>query len=248
MLSDQSDQSSSIDTILTAGATDVTTPSSSSLSSSSLASSPTPNPSSLMVAEDFRQPLLAPPALPLSVRELPAPPPRPPIPPESAAASSMPVVQQPLGPRNAQEESRIWGSREELRHVEMSQLRAAPAHHPPPPLSPRQRSQAAPPAKPGRVSQPPAPPGRTEFALSSSAPAPENTLAPLLAIVEDLRQANQQQPLDHQRKLEDMRLHMRLSKFLVTIETRGVEKILASFNFLLPLFLLIPLEAFFQQL
>ena len=28
---------------------------------------------------------------------------------------------------------------------------------------------------------------------------------------------------------------MRLSKFLVTIKTRGIEKILASFNFLLPL-------------
>ena len=37
----------------------------------------------------------------------------------------------------------------------------------------------------------------------------------------------------------------RLSKFLVTIKTRGVEKILASFNFLLSLFLLIPQEAFF---
>ena len=40
----------------------------------------------------------------------------------------------------------------------------------------------------------------------------------------------------------------KLSKFLVTIKTRGVEKILASFNFLLPLFLLIHLEAFFQEL
>ena len=38
---------------------------------------------------------------------------------------------------------------------------------------------------------------------------------------------------------------MRLSKFLVTIKNRGVEKILTAVYFLLPLFLLIPLEAFF---
>ena len=41
---------------------------------------------------------------------------------------------------------------------------------------------------------------------------------------------------------------MRLSKLLVTIKTHGVEKILASFNFWIPLFFLIPLKALFQQL
>ena len=40
----------------------------------------------------------------------------------------------------------------------------------------------------------------------------------------------------------------RLSKFLVTIKTRDVKKILAPFYFLLSLLLLIPLEAFYQQL
>ena len=42
--------------------------------------------------------------------------------------------------------------------------------------------------------------------------------------------------------------YKRFSKFLVTIKTRGVGQILASFNFLLPLFLLIPQEALFRQL
>ena len=40
----------------------------------------------------------------------------------------------------------------------------------------------------------------------------------------------------------------RLSKFLVTIKTHDVEQILAPFYFLLSQFLLIPLEAFYQQL
>ena len=40
----------------------------------------------------------------------------------------------------------------------------------------------------------------------------------------------------------------RPSKFWVTIKTRGVEKIVAPYYFLLPLFLLIPLETFYRQL
>ena len=40
----------------------------------------------------------------------------------------------------------------------------------------------------------------------------------------------------------------RHSKFRVTIKTRGVEKILAPFYFLLTVFLMIPLEAFYRQL
>ena len=41
---------------------------------------------------------------------------------------------------------------------------------------------------------------------------------------------------------------MRLSKILVTIKSRGIEKILAPSYFLLPMFLPIPLELFYQQL
>jgi hypothetical protein len=41
---------------------------------------------------------------------------------------------------------------------------------------------------------------------------------------------------------------MRLSKILVTIKTHGVGKILAPSYFLLPLFLPMPLEVFYQQL
>ena len=50
------------------------------------------------------------------------------------------------------------------------------------------------------------------------------------------------------RALYVLNLGKRPSKFWVTIKTRGIEKILAPFYFLPPLFLMIPLEAFYWQL